>query len=111
MTVMELELIDPQILCLPFRIDELLAVNGVLLLKPLLVDLLDDILAKPGNLGNLLIGVSLERQQIAGVLIQSVRNHMAGGLEADELFLNRPAATAPELNMRKPKATQITAEA
>jgi len=36
---------------------------------------------------------------------------MAWGLEADELFLDRPAVAAPELNMRKPQAAQITAEA
>ena len=36
---------------------------------------------------------------------------MTGSLKTDELFLDRSAATAPELNMRKPQATQITAEA
>ena len=59
---MELELINPEILCLPFRLDELYAVNGVLLLKALLVDLLDDIFAQPGDFSNLFIGVSLQRQ-------------------------------------------------
>ncbi len=62
MTVMELELIDPEVLCLAFRLDEPFAVNGVLLREPFLVDLLDDILAQPGNLSDLLVGVSLERQ-------------------------------------------------
>ena len=61
-TVMKLEFIDPEILCLTFRLDELHAVNGVLLLKALLVDLLDDIPAQPGDLSNLFVGVCLQRQ-------------------------------------------------
>ena len=59
MTVMELELIDPEILCLTLGFYESLAVDGILLLQPLLVDLLDDILAQPGDLSDLLVGVSL----------------------------------------------------
>ena len=35
---------------------------------------------------------------------------MAGSLEADVLFLDCTAATAAELNMRKPQATQVTTE-
>ena len=107
MTVMELELINPEILCLAVWLDESLAVNGIFLLKPLLVDLLDGILAQPSDLGNLFIGVSLERQQIADVLVECIRNHVAGSLETDELFLDCPAVAAPELNMWEPQTAQI----
>ena len=69
MPVMEFEFIDAEILCLPFRFDEFLAVNGVFLLKSLFVDILDDILAQPGNLSDLFVRVSLECQQIAGILV------------------------------------------
>jgi len=34
-----------------------------------------------------------------------------GSLEADELFLDCPAAAAPELNMWEPQTAQISAEA
>ena len=101
MSVMELEFIDAEILCLLLWLDELLAVNGVLLLKPFFIDLFDYILSQPSDLSNLLVGVSLECQQIAGILVESIRNHMTRSLKADELFLDCPAVTAPELNVRK----------
>jgi hypothetical protein len=111
MPVMEFEFIDAEILCLPFRFNEFLAVNGVFLLKPLFVDILDDILSQPGNLSNLFIRISLECQQITGILIKGFRNQVTWGFEADELFLDGSAAIAPKLNMRKSQATQITAKA
>jgi len=110
MSVVKFELIDSQILCLSFRFDEL-SVNRVLFLEPLFVDILDHILSQTGNLGNLFVCVRLGGQQITGILIKSIGNQVVGCLEADKLFLDGSAATAPKLYMGKLQATEIAPEA
>jgi hypothetical protein len=111
MSVMEFEFIDTEILCLPFGFDELFAVNGVFLLKALFVDILDDVLSQPGNLSNLFVRVSLECQEVTGVLIKGFRNQVTRRFEADELFFDSSAATAPKLNMGKSQTTEIIPKA
>ena len=49
---MKLELVDPEELRLALRLNELLAVDGILLLEPLHVDLFDHILSKTSYFRN-----------------------------------------------------------
>ena len=73
--IVKLKLINAQIFSLSFGFNEL-AINGIEFLKACFINLLNGILAKTGNLGNLLVGISTDGKKVSGILIKFLGNPM-----------------------------------
>ncbi len=96
--VVQQEFVNAQIPGLPFRFSQLLAIDGVKLLQPLLVNLLDCVLPKAGKHCHRLVGKS-PGKQVTGSVVQSIRYPVAWSLEPDVLVFGRMAFRTAELVM------------
>ena len=108
-SVVQLKFVDPEESRLTFRLDELFAVDGILLLQALSVDLLDDVFPKPGDLRNRLVRQA-KREQVPGVLLQFTGDVVVFGLERDFLHLAVTAGWAIITAFVEADTTQLAAE-
>lgn len=106
---MKLELVDPEELRLALRLNELLAVDGILLLQPLHVDLFDDVLSKTSNLCNGFVRQAVCKQ-ISGIVLQLTSDVMVFGLKEDSLHLTVAAGGAVVPRLLEADAAQLAAE-
>lgn len=74
MPVMQLEFIDTEKPCLILWLAQRFAVNRICILQALLVDGLDDVFPKTGDLGYLFECIRPMGQEIPGVLVQLFRD-------------------------------------
>ena len=96
--VVQLELFDAQKPGLSFRFPQLLAIDGIKLLQPHLVNLLDGVLAKACKLCHCLVGQT-PCEQVTRLVVQSIRYPMAGSLELYVLAFGCMAFWTAELVM------------
>lgn len=80
-TAVELELVYAEITGLVLGLDELFTINGVLLLQPLHVDILDGVLAQGTKLRHLLICIAAN-QRVSGKVVQ-----LTGDIVAYHIFI------------------------
>ena len=109
--VVELEFINAEDLRSLLRLDKFLAVYGVQLLQPLLVDGFHCVLAQAGDLRHLLVSICSDGEEIPCVLVKLLCYAVTDGFEGDELALRRSAGRTFELVMWEEHAAQVTAEA
>ena len=94
---MQLELIYTQDSRCLLRLDELFSIDGIPVLQTFLIDCLDGILTKTGNLGYLLQSVSTGSQKITCILIKLLSDPVPISLERNFLHV-RVSALAEKLN-------------
>ena len=96
---MQFELVYAEVLCLFLRLYELLTANGVLLLKPHLVDDLDRVLPESGYLSDQLVCAGAGSQEVLGILVKRRRNEVPLSLERNVQHPRRPAFPALKLTV------------
>ena len=81
-TIMQFELVDPEVFCLLFRLYKLFAtISGIKLLKTPFVYGFNCIFAQAGNLGNLFVRICPVRKKITGILVKGICYAMLFGFK------------------------------